>query len=97
MSNEFYHSEPEPWINSREASEFLAGVLKPKTVVKWARQGLLPARPIGEGQRRRWVFRKSEIEAWARKRGLWTQNEPSGHSKAGQVRDRDLENDEDAA
>lgn len=35
-----------------------------KTVTKWARQGYLPAHPLGEGKRKFWRFLESEISAW---------------------------------
>jgi excisionase family DNA binding protein len=35
-----------------------------KTVTRWARQGYLPAHPIGEGKRKFWRFFEHELEAW---------------------------------
>jgi excisionase family DNA binding protein len=50
-----------------EASEFLGG-LNSRTVTRWAREGYLPAFPVGEGKRRLWRFLESDLEAWMRAR-----------------------------
>jgi excisionase family DNA binding protein len=46
-----------------EASAFLGG-LNSRTVTRWAREGYLPAFPVGEGKRRLWRFLESDLEAW---------------------------------
>ena len=46
-----------------EASVFLGG-LNSRTVTRWAREGYLPAFPVGEGKRRLWRFLESDLEAW---------------------------------
>jgi len=46
-----------------EASEFLGGI-NSRTVTRWAREGYLPAFPVGEGKRRLWRFLESDLEAW---------------------------------
>jgi excisionase family DNA binding protein len=35
-----------------------------KTITRWARQGYLPAHPLGEGKRRFWRFLEHELAAW---------------------------------
>lgn len=42
---------------------FLGG-LNSRTVTRWAREGYLPAYPIGEGKRRLWRFLQSDLEQW---------------------------------
>ncbi len=56
---------PEPFIDAARAAEFLS--LKPRRVLELARAGRLPAYPLGDGVRRVWRFRLSELsEAMAR-------------------------------
>ena len=45
-----------------EAAEYLG--LDVKTITRWARQGYLPAHPLGEGRRKFWRFLESELAAW---------------------------------
>ncbi len=45
-----------------ETAEYLG--LDDKTITRWARQGYLPAHPLGEGKRKFWRFFKCEIDAW---------------------------------
>jgi excisionase family DNA binding protein len=35
-----------------------------KTITRWARQGYLPAHPLGEGKRKFWRFLESELAEW---------------------------------
>jgi excisionase family DNA binding protein len=35
-----------------------------KTVTRWARQGYLPAHPLGEGKRKFWRFFEGELKEW---------------------------------
>lgn len=35
-----------------------------RMVPRWAREGDLPAYPIGEGKRRLWRFRETDSEQW---------------------------------
>lgn len=53
---------PEPYVNPREAARFLS--ISPKTVMRLARQGSIPAHSIGDRARRRWRFLKSELDTW---------------------------------
>jgi predicted site-specific integrase-resolvase len=58
------------FLDAVEASAFLGG-LNSRTVTRWAREGYLPAYPIGEGKRRLWRFLCEDLEAWmlARRNG----------------------------
>jgi excisionase family DNA binding protein len=49
----------EPFVTPEEAAAFLR--MSPITIKKMAREGKLPAHPIGEGPRKRWRFRISEL------------------------------------
>lgn len=40
------------------------GVINPRTLTRWAREGYIPAIPIGECKRRLWRFLQSDLEAW---------------------------------
>ena len=51
------------FLDAGEASRFLGG-LNHRTVTRWAREGYLPAYPIGEGKRRLWRFLQVDLEAW---------------------------------
>lgn len=44
------------------AAEYLG--LDVKTITRWARQGYLPAHPLGEGKRKFWRFLESELSSW---------------------------------
>jgi excisionase family DNA binding protein len=51
----------EPFVNAMDAAKFVQ--LHPATVQRLAREGVLPGHPVGDGQRRRWRFRLSELQA----------------------------------
>lgn len=51
------------FLTSDEAAEFLGG-LNSRTVTRWAREGYLPAFPVGEGKRRLWRFLECDLEKW---------------------------------
>jgi hypothetical protein len=50
---------PEPFVDATKAAEFLG--LKPRRVLEMARAGQIPAYPLGDGARRTWRFRLTEI------------------------------------
>jgi excisionase family DNA binding protein len=52
---------PERFVGADEAAQFLS--LTRRRVLDLARAGQLPAHPIGNGARRVWRFRLSEIAA----------------------------------
>ena len=51
------------FLTPAEAAKYLGG-LNPRTVTRWAREGYLPSYPIGEGKRRFWLFRESDLVKW---------------------------------
>lgn len=55
------------FLTADEAVAFLGG-LNSRTVTRWAREGYLPAYPIGEGKRRLWRFLESDLDRWMRAR-----------------------------
>jgi len=50
-------------MDAQQAAEFLGG-LNFRTVLRWAREGYLPAIPVGEGKRRLWRFVEADLEGW---------------------------------
>jgi len=60
--------EIEPFVDAQAASEFLN--LRPRRILELARRGILPAYPVGEGRRRVWRFRLSELAASIRDRAV---------------------------
>jgi excisionase family DNA binding protein len=52
---------PEPFVDADHAAKFLA--LPRRRILELARAGKLPAHPMGEGTRRIWRFRLSELAA----------------------------------
>lgn len=51
------------FLDAEQAAVFLGG-LNSRTVTRWAREGYLPAYPIGEGKRRLWRFLENDLERW---------------------------------
>ena len=49
----------EPFVDAARAAEFLA--VKPRWLLELARAGKIPAHPLGDGKRRVWRFRLSEL------------------------------------
>jgi excisionase family DNA binding protein len=58
------------FLTPDEAAIYL-GALNSRTLTRWAREGYIPAIPIGEGKRRLWRFLESDLEEWmlARRQG----------------------------
>ena len=52
-------SEPERFVDSVVAAKFLS--IQRRQLLQLAREGKLPAYPIGDGQRRLWRFRLSDL------------------------------------
>ena len=50
---------PEPFVDAVRAGEFLS--LRPRRVLELAREGAIPAYPLGDGGRSVWRFRLSEL------------------------------------
>ncbi len=53
---------PETFVDAQRAATFLA--MSRKTLLGLARSGALPGHPIGQGPRKTWKFRISELESW---------------------------------
>jgi excisionase family DNA binding protein len=56
----------EYFVDATEAAAFLG--INRRTLMKMAREGLLPAHPLGDGARRLWRFLLSELDEWLRGR-----------------------------
>jgi|SRR5271156_1995117 len=52
----------EPFVDAQRAATFLA--MRRKTLLNYARMGKLPGHPLGDGVRKTWRFRLSELEYW---------------------------------
>jgi hypothetical protein len=52
----------EPFVDADRAADFLA--MSRKTLLALARKGYLPGHPVGQGVRKIWKFRLSELECW---------------------------------
>lgn len=55
------------YLDPVQAAAFLGG-LNSRTVTRWAREGYLPAYPMGEGKKRLWRFTEQDLERWMRSR-----------------------------
>jgi excisionase family DNA binding protein len=49
------------WLNANEAAQYLR--VKPRTILKWAKTGQIPAHPLSGSKRVTWRFLKSELDA----------------------------------
>jgi excisionase family DNA binding protein len=49
------------WLTAAEAALYLK--VKPRTVLKWAKEGRIPAHPLSGFKRVTWRFLKSELDA----------------------------------
>lgn len=54
----------ERFIDAEKAAEFVQ--LNRKTLLRFAREGSIPAHPLTGKKRRKWRFLISELDAWAR-------------------------------
>lgn len=52
----------EPYIEAGRAAAYLS--MSRKTLLKKARAGRLPGHPIGDGRKKMWRFRISELDRW---------------------------------
>lgn len=52
----------EPWVSAEKVAEHL-GRFTPDHIRVMARRGQLPARNMGFGKKKYWVFRLSEVDA----------------------------------
>jgi excisionase family DNA binding protein len=72
------HSIREAPVNQKHAARFLN--MHPKTVLRKAREGSLPAHPVG-ADRKRWHFYLSELDQWLRSQvisGSHPRRQPQG-------------------
>ena len=49
------------WLTASEAAAYLK--VKPRTVLKWAKEHRIPAHPLSGSERITWRFLKSELDA----------------------------------
>ena len=49
------------WLTASEAALYLK--VKPRTVLKWAKEGQIPAHPLSGSKRVTWRFLKTELDA----------------------------------
>jgi excisionase family DNA binding protein len=56
------HSPATHPLTPIDAATYLG--LDEKTITRWARQGYLPAHPLGEGKRKFWRFLENELAEW---------------------------------
>jgi len=63
------HIEPERFVDSVVAAKFLS--IERRQLLQLARAGKLPAYPIGDGQRRLWRFRLSDLARAMEERNLF--------------------------
>jgi excisionase family DNA binding protein len=57
-------SGPESYVDAKEGAAFLR--IHPKTLMRLAREGDVPAYAFSEGTRRHWRFLISELDKWMR-------------------------------
>ena len=69
----------EALLDPQQAAAFLN--VNARTLLHWAREGIVPAHPLSGNKRRTWRFLASELEAWAASRvnsaSEWCQNSRS--------------------
>ena len=66
-STESPHEIREAPVSPEDAARFL--MMHPKTVLRKAREGALPAHPVGR-DRKRWHFYLSELDHWLRSQAI---------------------------
>ena len=49
------------WLTATEVSRYLK--VKPRTVLKWAKEGRIPGHPLSGSKRITWRFLKTELDA----------------------------------
>ena len=73
---------PEPFVDQHRAAEFLS--LRPRRVLELARARKIPSHPIGDGARKVWRFRLSELDNFltASRSNVFTSSAAQGIRKA---------------
>jgi excisionase family DNA binding protein len=57
-------NDPKPaLLEAKQAAALLN--ISPRTLLRWAREGLVPAHPLSGTKRRIWRFLAAELDAWA--------------------------------
>ena len=74
----------ERFVDADEAAKFLS--ITRRRVLELARSGKLPAHPVGDGTRRVWRFRLSELANALIKNVFTSQNDPAIRKPAGAPR-----------
>jgi predicted DNA-binding transcriptional regulator AlpA len=69
----------EPFINAKQASALLH--LSSKTLLRFAREGIVPAHPLTGKTRRQWRFLESELYAWAHEQVNLVASDPCLNSR----------------
>jgi len=69
----------EPFINAKQAATLLH--LSAKTLLRFAREGIVPAHPLTGTTRRQWRFLESELYAWAHERVNSVTSDPCLNSR----------------
>jgi hypothetical protein len=62
LGQEAHHAPLEHFVDADKAAEFLS--LSRKHILKLAILGVIPAHPLGLGQRKTWRFLLSELRDW---------------------------------
>jgi excisionase family DNA binding protein len=62
-SPSFDSTSVQKFLTPEAAAAYLGG-LNSRTLTRWAREGYLPAIPIGEGKRRLWRFLRTDLDSW---------------------------------
>jgi hypothetical protein len=75
---------PERFVDADEAATFLS--ITRRRILELARASKLPGHPIGDGARRVWRFRLSELANALAKNVFTSQNEPAIRKPAGAPR-----------
>jgi excisionase family DNA binding protein len=57
-----FDARPEPYVDANDGAAFLR--IHPKTLMRLAREGAVPAYSFSEGTRRHWRFLISELDKW---------------------------------
>ena len=68
MQSLSFPAVPEPYVDAQRAASFLA--MSRKTLLAKSRRGQLPGHPIGQGPRKIWRFRLSELSQWLDKEAI---------------------------
>jgi len=56
----------EPYVSAEKAADYLE--LSPRTLNQKAREGEIPAYPYGDGDRKTWRYKISELDNWMKNR-----------------------------